>query len=246
MNSVPTPDGGTHDTGFRAAVVKSIRNYISTHNLDPKGVTLTSEDIREGLVAVVSTYVHDPQFQSQTKNRLNNPEVAAQVEALRAPGTRELSEREPGNWAQAVIGRVDDRRSRTRGVTRSAPGGDPQGTPISHRLNLPGKLTDCSFRTDPNESELFIVEKVTPQVALRSRAAIASTQAILPLRGKVSSTPEQAKQRQKLLANKELQDIVSALGCGIGDSFDASKLRYGKIFLLMDADADGNHIATLR
>jgi len=79
---VPTPDGGTHDTGLRAAIVKAIRNYISTHKLDPKGVTLTAEDIREGVVAVLSTYVHDPQFQSQTKNRLNNPEVAAQVEAL--------------------------------------------------------------------------------------------------------------------------------------------------------------------
>src|SRR4030095_2075696 len=85
VNSVPTPDGGTHDTGLRSAIVKAIRNYISTHKLDPKGVTLTAEDIREGVVAVLSTYVHDPQFQSQTKNRLNNPEIAAQVEALVRP-----------------------------------------------------------------------------------------------------------------------------------------------------------------
>src|SRR5204862_7992583 len=82
VNSVPTPDGGTHDAGLRAAIVKAIRNYISTHKLEPKGVTLTAEDIREGVVALLSTYVHDPQFQSQTKNRLNNPEVAGQVEGL--------------------------------------------------------------------------------------------------------------------------------------------------------------------
>ena len=93
VNSVPTPDGGTHDTGLRSAIVKAIRNYIATHKLDPKGVTLTAEDIREGVVAVLSTYVHDPQFQSQTKNRLNNPEVAAAGRGARASGARELSQR---------------------------------------------------------------------------------------------------------------------------------------------------------
>ena len=121
VNSVPTPDGGTHDTGLRTAVVKAIRNYISTHDLDPKGVTLTSDDIREGLVAVLSTYVHDPQFQSQTKNRLNNPEVAAQVEQLVRPERRELSQRQPELGARGDRAR-DDRGACSRSVARGAPG----------------------------------------------------------------------------------------------------------------------------
>jgi len=239
VNSVPTPDGGTHDTGFRNAVVKSIRNYIATHNLDPKGVTLTSEDIREGLVAVVSTYVHDPQFQSQTKNRLNNPEVAAQVEQLVRPALENYLNENP-NWAHAVIGRVII-AARAREASRAAHQAVTRKTAVSHRLNLPGKLRDCQS-TNPHESELFIVEGNSAGGTAK-QGSDRKTQAILPLRGKVLNT-EQANSA-KLLANKELQDIVSALGCGIGDDFKVEKLRYGKIFLLMDADADGHHIATL-
>ncbi|MEO6774192.1 MAG: DNA topoisomerase IV subunit B [Kofleriaceae bacterium] len=239
VNSVPTPDGGTHDTGLRAAVVKAIRNYIATHSLEPKGVTLTSEDIREGLVAVLSTYVHDPQFQSQTKNRLNNPEVAAQVEQLVRPALENYLNENP-NWGQAVIARVII-AARAREASRAAHNAVTRKTAISHRLNLPGKLADCGS-TDPNESELFIVEGESAGGSAK-QGRDRRTQAILPLRGKVLNT-EQANS-QKLLANKELQDLVSALGCGIGDTLDIAKLRYGKIFLLMDADADGHHIATL-
>ncbi|HET9990384.1 MAG TPA: toprim domain-containing protein, partial [Kofleriaceae bacterium] len=239
VNSVPTPDGGTHDTGLRAAVVKAIRNYIATHKLDPKGVTLTAEDIREGLVAVLSTYVHDPQFQSQTKNRLNNPEVAAQVEQLVRPALENYLNENP-NWAQAVIARVVI-AARAREASRAAHQAVTRKTAISHRLNLPGKLADCAS-TDPAESELFIVEGESAGGSAK-QGRDRRIQAILPLRGKVLNT-EQANSA-KLLANKELQDIVSALGCGIGDTLDVSKLRYGKIFLLMDADADGHHIATL-
>lgn len=239
VNSVPTPDGGTHDTGLRSAIVKAIRNYISTHKLDPKGVTLTAEDIREGVVAVLSTYVHDPQFQSQTKNRLNNPEVAAQVEALVRPALENYLNANP-NWGQAVVARVII-AARAREASRAAAQQVSRKTAISHRLNLPGKLADCSS-TDPNESELFIVEGDSAGGSAK-QGRDRKTQAILPLRGKVLNT-EQAS-GQKLLQNKELQDIVSALGCGIGETMDLSKLRYGKIFLLMDADADGHHIATL-
>ncbi len=239
VNSVPTPDGGTHDTGLRTAVVKAIRNYISTHDLDPKGVTLTAEDIREGLVAVLSTYVHDPQFQSQTKNRLNNPEVAAQVEQLVRPALENYLNANP-NWGHAVIARVTV-AARAREASRAAHQAVTRKTAISHRLNLPGKLADCSS-TDPAESELFIVEGESAGGSAK-QGRDRKTQAILPLRGKVLNT-EQANSA-KLLANKELQDLVSALGCGIGESFDVAKLRYGKIFLLADADADGNHIATL-
>ena len=239
VNSVPTPDGGTHDTGFRSAIVKAVRNYISTHELDPKGVTLAAEDIREGVVALLSTYVHDPQFQSQTKNRLNNPEVAGQVEALVRPALETYLNGNP-NWAQAVVARTII-AARAREASRAAHLAVTRKTAVSHRLNLPGKLADCAS-TDPGDSELFIVEGDSAGGSAK-QGRDRKTQAILPLRGKVLNA-EQANS-QKLHANKELQDIVSALGCGMGDTMDRSKLRYGKIFLLMDADADGHHIATL-
>jgi DNA gyrase/topoisomerase IV subunit B len=239
VNSVPTPDGGTHDVGFRSALVKAIRNYIATHKLDPKGVTLTAEDIREGVVAVLSTYVHDPQFQSQTKNRLNNPEVAGQVEGLVRPALENYLNSNP-NWAQAVVARTII-AARAREASRAAHQAVTRKTAVSHRLNLPGKLADCSS-TDPGDSELFIVEGESAGGSAK-QGRDRRTQAILPLRGKVLNA-EQAN-NQKLLANKELQDIVSALGCGMGEGIDLGKLRYGKIFLLMDADADGHHIATL-
>ncbi|HEY5927004.1 MAG TPA: DNA topoisomerase IV subunit B [Kofleriaceae bacterium] len=238
VNSVPTPDGGTHDAGLRSAIVKAIRNYISTHKLDPKGVTLTAEDIREGVVAVLSTYVHDPQFQSQTKNRLNNPEVAAQVEALVRPALENYLNANP-NWGQAIVARTII-AARAREASRAAQQ-VTRKTAVSHRLNLPGKLADCAS-TDPADSELFIVEGESAGGSAK-QGRDRKTQAILPLKGKVLNT-EQAS-GQKLLANKELADIVSALGCGMGETFDIAKLRYGKIILLMDADADGHHISTL-
>ncbi len=239
VNSVPTPDGGTHDTGLRSAIVKAIRNYIATHKLDPKGVTLTAEDIREGVVAVLSTYVHDPQFQSQTKNRLNNPEVAAQIEGMVRPALENYLNENP-NWGQAVVARSII-AARAREASRAAHQAVTRKSAVSHRLNLPGKLADCSS-TDPGESELFIVEGESAGGSAK-QGRDRKTQAILPLKGKVLNA-EQAT-GQKLLANKELQDIVSALGCGMADTIQLDKLRYGKIFLLMDADADGHHIATL-
>jgi DNA gyrase subunit B/topoisomerase-4 subunit B len=202
-------------------------------------VTITAEDIREGLVAVLSSYVHDPQFQGQTKERLNNPEAAGQVEAIVRPALENYLNQNP-NWAQAVIARVTI-AARAREASRAAAQQVQRKTAVSHRLNLPGKLADCAS-TDPLESELFLVEGDSAGGSAK-QGRDRRTQAILPLRGKVLNA-EQANV-SKLLANRELQDIVSALGCGMGDTLDLSKLRYGKIFLLMDADADGHHITTL-
>ncbi|HVV82815.1 MAG TPA: DNA topoisomerase IV subunit B [Kofleriaceae bacterium] len=239
VNSVPTPDGGTHDQGLRTAIVKAVRNYIGTHGLDPKGVTLTAEDIREGVVAILSTYVHDPQFQSQTKNRLNNPEIAAQVEGLVRPALENYLNGNP-NWAQAVVARTII-SARAREASRAAKEGVTRKTAVSHRLNLPGKLADCAS-TDPAESELFIVEGDSAGGSAK-QGRDRRTQAILPLKGKVLNTFQ--ANDAKLSGNKELGDIVNALGCGLGESLDTGKLRYGRVIILTDADADGHHISTL-
>ncbi len=237
-NGIPTPDGGTHESGFTSAIVKAVRAFMEAKKIQPKGVTLTADDIREGIVGLVSVYVREPQFQSQTKNRLNNPEVGPSVEGLVRPALEQWL-LENGTAGEAIIGRAilagrarEARREATQQVTRKG---------AVHRLNLPGKLADCSS-TDPSESELFIVEGDSAGGSAK-QGRDRRTQAILPLRGKVLNA-EQASS-SKVTSNKELQDIVSALGCGIGKDFDVTKLRYQKIFLLMDADSDGHHIATL-
>jgi len=239
VNGIPTPNGGTHEAGLRAAVVKAVRNYIETHSLSPKGVTLTAEDIREGVTAILSAFVVEPQFQGQTKQRLNNPEVTSLVDNVVRPALEKwLNDNK--TVAESVIARII-LAARAREASRAASQAITRKSAVSHRLNLPGKLADCSS-TDPNESELFIVEGDsaggTAKLGRDRR-----TQAILPLRGKVLNA-EQASS-DKVASNKELQDVVSALGCGIGKDFDIGKLRYGKVVLLMDADSDGNHIATL-
>jgi DNA gyrase subunit B len=239
VNGIPTGNGGTHVSGLSTAVVRAVRGFIDTKGLTPRGVTLTAEDIREGLVALVSVYVSAPQFQGQTKDRLNNPEVAGQVEAVLRPALEQWLLENGSTGEQIVMRSVlaararEARREATQQVTRKSA--------VSHRLNLPGKLADCSS-TDPSESELFIVEGDSAGGSAK-QGRDRRTQAILPLRGKVLNA-EQASS-SKVLANKELQDIVQALGCGMGPTFDESKLRYGKVFLLMDADSDGHHITTL-
>ncbi len=239
VNGIPTPNGGTHEAGLRSAVVKAVRNYIETHELTPKGVTLTAEDIREGITALLSTYVVEPQVQGQTKGRLNNPEVSAQVDGTVRPALEKwLNDNK--SVAEAVVARII-LAARAREASRAASQAVSRKTAVSHRLNLPGKLADCSS-TNPADSELFIVEGDSAGGSAK-QGRDRRTQAILPLRGKVLNA-EQASS-DKVAGNKELQDIVSALGCGIGKDFDATKLRYGKVFLLMDADSDGNHIATL-
>jgi DNA gyrase/topoisomerase IV subunit B len=239
VNGVPTPNGGTHEAGLKSGVVKAVRNYIETHALTPKGVTLNAEDIREGLVVVLSTYVIEPQFQGQTKGRLNNPEVAAQVDNVVRPALEKwLNDNK--TMAEAIVARII-LAARAREASRAASQAVTRKSAVSHRLNLPGKLADCTS-TDPSESELFIVEGDSAGGSAK-QGRDRRTQAILPLRGKVLNA-EQAS-TDKVAGNKELQDIVSALGCGIGSDVDLGKLRYGRVFLMMDADSDGHHIATL-
>ena len=239
VNGIPTPSGGSHENGLKAGVVKGVRNYIDTHDLAPKGLTLTAEDIREGLCAILSCYVREPQFQGQTKERLNNPEVTAELDgAIRTFVESWLNNNK--SIGDTIAGRIIQ-AARAREAAKAASQAVQRKSPVSHRLNLPGKLADCQS-SDPGQTELFIVEGDSAGGSAK-QGRNRKIQAVLPLRGKVLNA-EQAS-TQKLLANKELQDIVSALGCGLGDKYDENRLRYGRVFLLMDADSDGHHISTL-
>ena len=239
VNGIPTGSGGTHENGFRAGLGKAVRNFIETHNLSPKGVTLTAEDIREGLVAVLSIFVQDPQFQGQTKDRLNNPEVMSAIDSQVRPALE--------HWlntnitvAESIVARII-LAARAREASRAAQQEVARKTATSSRLTLPGKLSDC---TSPGreDSELFIVEGDSAGGSAK-QGRDRATQAILPLRGKVLNT--ESASLAKVLENKELTDLVTALGCGLGKNFDLGRLRYGRVIVLADADSDGHHIATL-
>lgn len=239
VNGVATPNGGTHEMGLRGGIVKAARNYIDTHNLTPKGLSLQAEDIREGMAAVLSVLVLHPQFQGQTKERLNNPEVQAQVDSLVRPAL-ETFLNENQSIAETLVGRML-LAARAREASREASKAVMRKSAISHRLNLPGKLADCQS-TDPTISELFIVEGDSAGGTAKQGRDL-KNQAILPIRGKVLNTEELTL--AKVVENKELADVVKVLGCGVGKDFDLKKLRYHKIILLMDADIDGYHISTL-
>jgi len=238
VNSIPTTSGGTHENGLKSALAKAVRNYLEIHNLVPRGLAIAPEDVREGVVAILSCYLTAPQFQGQTKERLNNPETQSLVDgaARTALENQLLGNRSLGDAIAARVVLAAKARSASRAAQQVARKGG-----VSHRLNLPGKLADCSA-TDPADCEIFIVEGDSAGGSAK-QGRDRAFQAILPLRGKVLNT-EQAS-TEKVLSNKELADLVSALGCGAGKAFDVRKLRYNKICLLMDADSDGNHICAL-
>jgi DNA gyrase subunit B/topoisomerase-4 subunit B len=239
VNGIPTGSGGTHENGLRAGLGKALRNYIDTHNLSPKGVTLVAEDIREGLTGVISIFIQEPQFQGQTKDRLNNPELTSAVDSAVRPAL-ELWLNHNRSVAEAIVARVI-LAARAREASRAAQAEVTRKTATSGRLNLPGKLSDCT-NAGRDDSELFVVEGDSAGGSAKQGRDRAK-QAILPLRGKVMNTEGLAL--AKVLENRELADLVTALGCGMGRSFDLGKLRYGKVIILADADSDGHHIATL-
>ena len=239
VNGIRTRAGGTHESGLRAGVAKAVKNYMDVHNIKQKGLTITNDDIREGVVAILSVFLAEPMFQGQTKERLNNPGMQSTVEGLVRPSLE--------NWlnanstiADGVIGRIV-LAARAREASRNAVTEVRRKSPAK-KTNLPGKLVDCRSK-NPEESELFIVEGDSAGgTAVLGRDA--TTQAVLPLRGKILNTESLAI--SKILANAEIQALVETLGTGIGQQqFDIRRLRYGRIILLMDADSDGYHISTL-
>ncbi|GIV63674.1 MAG: DNA gyrase subunit B [Bellilinea sp.] len=238
-NTINTIDGGTHMTGLRTAITRVINDYARRNSLlkdaDPN---FTGDDTREGMTAIVSIKHPDPQFESQTKVKLMNPEVQTYVQQVVGEAFYAFLEENP-SAARAIVqkcltsARARDaaRKARDLVIRKSA----------LESLTLPGKLADCSER-DPNKTELYIVEGESAGGSAK-QGRDRHFQAILPLRGKILNT-ERAR-LDKILSNNEVKALISALGTGIGENFDLSGLRYGRVIIMTDADVDGSHIRTL-
>jgi len=239
VNGIRTTDGGTHETGFKTAIVKAINNFMETHDVKQKGLDITAGDIREGIVGILSVFVREPQFQGQTKEKLHNPELTANVGNFVRPAFEAWLNANM-TAADQIVGRIV-LAARARLASREAATEVKRRSASARRLNLPGKLADCKS-TDLDENELFIVEGQSAGGSAK-QGRNNHTQAVLPLRGKILNT--EGLVTSKALANTELNDFVSAVGTGAGEKFDLAGLRYGKIILLMDADSDGYHISTL-
>ncbi|MDX1966856.1 MAG: DNA topoisomerase IV subunit B [Planctomycetaceae bacterium] len=239
VNGIRTHAGGTHESGFRSAIGKAVRNYIEVHDIKIKGITIENSDIREGVIGILSVFLGDPMFQGQTKEKLNNPEMTAAVEGLVRPAI-ETWLNNNASIADAIIGRIV-LAARARLASREAASEVRRKSPVNRRTSLPGKLMDCRS-TDPAESELFIVEGQSAG-GTAGMGRDSRIQAILPLRGKILNT--EALSTSKILESQEIKDLVETLGTGIGGSFDIHRLRYDRVILMMDADSDGYHISTL-
>jgi DNA gyrase/topoisomerase IV subunit B len=242
VNGIRTSEGGSHEDGFKAGLTKALKNYMGVHDLIPRNLKVIAEDMREGLLVLISLNVPGSvsqlQFQGQTKDKLNNPELALPVDSLLKSFENAL------NNAPSVSAMIVERillAAKARTAARTASQAVSRKIGINHRLNLPGKLADCSSNR-PEESELLIVEGDSAGGSAK-QGRDRKTQAVLPLRGKVLNAI--ASPESKLRENTELNDIVSVLGIGWGKNLQLDKLRYGKVIILTDADADGMHIATL-
>ena len=238
-NNIHTPGGGTHLTGFRTALTRILNSYARQKDfLKEKDENYTSDDVREGLTAVISVKLGDPQFEGQTKDKLGNPEIRKSVEGAFTVAFNTFLEENP-NDAREIIGKCS-LASRARIAARAA-----RDTVIRkgalEGMTLPGKLADCSSKS-PELSEVFIVEGDSAGGSAK-QGRNREVQAILPLRGKVLNV-EQAR-LDKMLANNEIKNIITALGTSVGEMFDVEKIRYHKIVIMTDADVDGAHIRTL-
>ena len=235
-NTVPTAQGGTHEAGFRAALLKGVRAW-GEYRANRRTAQVTGEDVTGTMAAKLSAFVREPQFQGQTKEKLTSPEAARLVETAMRDRFDHWLAGDPAradNLLAYLIERAEDRlrRRENKDVSRKS---------ATRRLRLPGKLADCT-RENAAQTEIFLVEGDSAGGSAK-QARNRETQAVLPLRGKILNVASASV--DKLRQNQELKDLIEALGCGVGDRFDLAKLRYGRVIIMTDADVDGAHIASL-
>ena len=239
VNNIKTPEGGTHLTGFKNALTKTFNDYAKKNKLiKDSEQSLSGDDIREGLTAIVSVKIEDPQFEGQTKQKLGNTVARSAVDSIVSEQLEIFLEQNPA--VAKVICEKSILAQRAREAARKARDLTRRKTALEN-TSLPGKLADCSDR-DPKNCEIYIVEGDSAGGSAKT-ARSRATQAILPLRGKILNV-EKAR-LDRILGNEEIKAMITAFGTGIHEDFDISKLRYHKIIIMTDADVDGAHIATL-
>ncbi|WP_339365410.1 toprim domain-containing protein, partial [Vallitalea maricola] len=239
VNNINTPEGGTHLSGFRTAFTKTLNDYARKNKiLKDNEKNLSGEDVREGITAVISIKIEDPQFEGQTKQKLGNSEARGAVDSIVSEQLTYFLEQNPA--VAKIILEKALMASRARDAARKARDLTRRKSALES-TSLPGKLADCSDK-DPTKCEIYIVEGDSAGGSAKS-ARSRQTQAILPLRGKILNV-EKAR-LDKILSNKEIRAMITAFGTGISDDFDIEKLRYHKIIIMTDADVDGAHIRTL-